>query len=295
MRKWLVLTVVAVALAVLGISLFLAGREVAVGLSGPPMAVTGPRASTLRPSGPLTISNPGAVLVGLEIAGDVIVDAPGVTIRDCRILGRVIVRRDGDRTGATLRIEDSELDGRSLPATKSAHLAALGVSHITARRLEIHGFGKALQIEGDDVLLENSWLHGLTYDGRSHNDAIYTGGGRNIVIRGNLIDASGPHEHITGAVVLLGDLSPISQVTVERNVLTGGGYTVYAGSAPGKPFPQPQSLRFSNNAFTRDAYPNGGFYGPVTGFDPVVGNVWEGNFWYGSADEVPAAQCVSDC
>lgn len=239
-----------------------------------------PSGTTLQPSGPVRITTAGQIIDGLEIRGDVLIQAPNVTIRNSRIVGgQINFGYNGNAERFSLTIEDCELDGSSLPVSESAPMSALGVSNLTARRMNIHGYGKGVQIEGDNVTLEDSWLHGITYAGATHNEPIYAGGGRNIIIRHNTIDATGDYNHITGAVVLLGDFAAFEDVTVRDNILTGGGYTVYAGSADGKPFPLARNTEFVDNVFTRDAFPDGGRWGPVVAFVAGNGNVWADNTW----------------
>jgi hypothetical protein len=64
---------------------------------------------------------------------------------------------------------------------------------------------------------------------------------------------------------------------VENNFLAGGGYTLYAGAGDMGPT---YNIKIINNVWSRQVFPEGGYFGPVAYFDKDgAGNVWSGNTW----------------
>ncbi len=94
-----------------------------------------------------------------------------------------------------------------------------------------------------------------------------TNGGTGLRVLGNRIEVDGA----PGAALLLGaELSALSDVLVEGNLLGGGAYTVYAGSSAGD-FPA-SGVVIRLNRFLRSA-----MYGPsslAAGVDWAL-NVWD--------------------
>ena len=65
---------------------------------------------------------------------------------------------------------------------------------------------------------------------------------------------------------------------IDRNLLAGGGYTIYGGANPGG---APTSrISITGNRISRMYFPKGGYYGPLAAWDGSgSGNVWQGNVW----------------
>ena len=81
----------------------------------------------------------------------------------------------------------------------------------------------------------------------------------------------------TDAIGLFQDFTVVSNVTINDNLLAGGGYTIYGGMGS---HGQSSNIMVTNNVFSTMYYPQGGHYGPATAFDPTAsGNVWSGNAW----------------
>jgi hypothetical protein len=167
------------------------------------------------------------------------------------------------RTGAV--VQDTEIDGLG-----NADGVALGFDNYVARRLNVHNIGDGLRM-GENVVIEDSYVHDLVYGNGSHNDAIQSDGGSNYVIRHNRIENS--HDQ-TSAILLSTNIGRISDVVVDNNLMAGGGYTFYAGTDEGGPA---GNLRATNNRFSRMFFPRGGYWGPVVGSQGAV--VWSGNVW----------------
>jgi hypothetical protein len=248
---------------------------------GPGNTGVPPGTALTRMNGQLTFASPGEVVDGKDVTGCITVTASNVTLRRFRVRG--CAREPVISVGYGLRgivIEDCEIDGGRLNPGASA----VGYDGYTIRRCDIHGTGSGLHMT-NNVVIEDNWVHDLHEGDDSHNDAVITNGGSNLVVRHNTLE--NPHTQ-TAVVALYGDLAPVTDVIVENNLLAGGGYVVYGGSVPGKRFSaQAARIRVTGNRFGRAFFPDGGRFGPVSGFDPSrPGNVWAGNVWHDSGAPV---------
>lgn len=176
-----------------------------------------PAGTVLTPASAVTVTTPNQVLSGLDITGEVVVDAPGVQIRSSRISGRdaygVLVR------SGSVTITDTEISGFE---------NAIAGDGWTATRVNIHSVtGDGVKL-GSGVTLRDSWIHDLTPAPGAHADgAQMQGGETNLVVSGNVIDVSGAESN--SAVFLAPDLGPSTSgpVTIAGNWLNGGYYTLF--------------------------------------------------------------------
>jgi hypothetical protein len=243
----------------------------------PTAANTGvPAGTNLTPSGPLTITDAGAVVDGLLVDGSITVRANNVTIRNTKIVGGGIDNGNGEVAGTL--IQDVEIDGGS----DSGFLAGISYSGFTVMRANIHHVGVGVHANSD-VVMQDSYVHDIVVEGDpanggSHNEAFLSNGGTNITVTNNRL-SSGDEPNVSSALSLYGDFGRIDNVLVQGNLFNGGGYCVYGGSVPGKPYPIATNTRFIANTFGREMSPGCGGYGPAIDFRPGGGNVWTGNVW----------------
>ncbi|MCW0212385.1 MAG: hypothetical protein OJJ54_03420 [Pseudonocardia sp.] len=199
--------------------------------------------------GALTVSTPGTVLDGLDVAGGIVVEARDVVIRRSRITGDGS-RPAGIRTaeGGSVRIEDTTVTG-------SFTEAGVAGADWTAERIELAGLGGAPDLTGARLgprsTLRNSWLHDLAGSGDALAVASSDGGpAGDVLVEGNRIER-GPGG---GSAVGLdpgpgrrGD--PPGPVVIRGNELGGGTYTLrLVDDVDGN-----ADLRVSGNRFLRDA------------------------------------------
>lgn len=253
----------------------------------PDAGTTGvPEGVTLTRSGGVAVHEDGAVIENLFIVdGEIEVYANDVTIRNVRITNDQAFVQWGiaQRSGFSgLVVEDSEIYGNP----DSPHQFASGISNhggmITVRRVEVHTVTDGILTSHG--IIEDNYLHSPRYFEDDHTDMIQSVGGSPIglplEIRNNTIINT---ESQTAAVFLssgtgTGDI-PIHNVLVEGNLLAGGGYTIYGGGSVAEGA-DPADIVIRDNLFSRDIFPDSGYYGPVAHFDPSApGNVWEGNLW----------------
>ena len=152
-----------------------------------------PAGTVLSASGGMTINTAGTVIDAREITGQVVVNAPNVTIRRSRIRSNSMWVVDNNSSG--LVIEDSEIMNRPVAGQNNCH-NAIGDANFTVRRTELTGCENAANVGGDNVTFVDSWMHDLDTSGPSyvwgnepHTDGLQmSAGADNIVVRHNTID-----------------------------------------------------------------------------------------------------------
>lgn len=242
----------------------------------PGEASTGvPSGTRLRQSGPLVVSQPGAVVRDLDVHGCVQVLAPFVTIERSRISGSCATLVENHSTDLTIR--DTELVG----VDQVPNGQAIGYGNYTALRVNVHGTGDGLRANGD-VLIKDSWVHDLKECADCHNDGVQVSQGTNVHIAHNRIENANGQ---TSAVLVKADQGDISSLDVEGNLLDGGGYTVYL-------LPARYALtdvRVVDNVFGRTFHAQGGRYGPA---DVKADVSWMGNTWADSGAPLQLGSAV---
>jgi hypothetical protein len=81
----------------------------------------------------------------------------------------------------------------------------------------------------------------------------------------------------TDAIGLFQDFGVVANVTIDDNLLAGGGYAIYGGEG-GKG--QPSHIVVTGNRISSKFFRHGGYWGPAVDFDDhAPGDVWSGNVW----------------
>lgn len=244
------------------------GSATGSGHAWPGPSTTGPREGVvLRGSGPLHVTQRGAVVSGLRVRGDdsgpaVVIDAPDVVVRDVQVLGTA------DGGGLVVRapgavIEDTEVVG------------GIGVSGVgvTIRRVNVHGPNDGIHVTSDTgqvrgVLVEDSWIHAPQILAGEHYDGIQVRGAQGVVLRGNRFDGGVPRPESSSEIFLEDANGGCSDVRIEGNYINGGGYSLYLSG---------RDVSVTGNTFGRGyhyglLYPQGN---PASWVDR--GNVWAQN------------------
>jgi chitodextrinase len=216
-----------------------------------------PAGTTLTPSGGMTITTAGAVVDGRDITGQVVVNAPNVTIRNSRIRSNSMWVIDNNSTG--LLVEDSEIINRPVAGQPNCH-NGIGNANFTVRRTEITGCENAMNIDSPgNVTFVDNYVHDLDTTGPSyvwgndpHTDGIQIGrGAANMVFRHNYIDPIGAVVGAGGTSgIIIGSNIPDLNLRIEDNYIDGGNssYAIYA------PRIQVNSLYINRNKLGRGVY-----------------------------------------
>lgn len=228
--------------------------------------------------GDLTVTTDGTVIDALDIHGYLKIRADNVTVRRSVVRGGVatgpgfsqlVSAFPGDQVNFV--IEDSTL----VAAHPSAYMDGLKGSNFTARRLDISNVVDTSLVFGDDVTIEDSWLHGNTHfapfppapDNRTHDDSLQIEGGTNILVRHNVFEGA-----YNSAMMLTQNHSRTSNVRVTGNWLSGGGCTVNLSEKGKGPF---LGIQFSDNRFGTSRLADCPIIAPPTSPVTLHDDVWD--------------------
>jgi phage baseplate assembly protein gpV len=220
-----------------------------------------------------------AVLSGLSIRCNLDISASKVTIKD----DKVVI---GGPYGISLRniadvtIEDSTVSGSNLTSGRVG--AAIGDLYgdstgIVIRANNIFAFKTAVQVSSG--LVTGNYMHDPGYISGDHTNGVLANGGtKPLMIYHNTIlnDLSQTDAISIDTMQVPG---PVANKTIEDNLLAGGGYPIYGGTAFGH---QTSHIVIKGNRFGQGYYPKSGQFGPVAYFAAQgPGNVWKDNIWDG--------------
>jgi hypothetical protein len=113
-------------------------------------------------------------------------------------------------------------------------------------------------------LIEGNWFHDLTTQaGNGHIDGYQTEGAKNGVIRHNTFDIASEQN---AAVAIWNGRKSSSGIVVERNLIAGGGFSVYAEDySPSEESPgggySVTNIRFVGNVFSTRHFGCVGYFG----------------------------------
>ena len=245
--------------------------------------------TTLTPvNGNVTLSTPGQVYENKLVTGSITVTAPDVTIRNVKIVMTdfygIRARTVDPSNVRNLLVVDSEIDMGGQYGNNG-----IAFNHYTARRVFFHNGSDCTSmgdtpVTDDQVIIEDSLCTigpDTNSDGlpdsktfcqgsSAHFDGFQSDGGWNLTIRHNTI--RNPCSQ-TSAIIISSNTSPIHNVTIQDNLMAGGGWTVYCNAGPDVP-----NETVTGNRISRTYYPQGGYYGPFAGCDDAdvfTGNVWD--------------------
>jgi hypothetical protein len=243
--------------------------------SWPNAATTGvPAGRKLTSSGAIRVTQPGTVIDGLDVHGDISVEANNVTIKNSRIVTAgtwAIIQRDNV---SGLTVQDCDIYGNGKDQLQFAVFNLGGM--VTILRNEMSVVSDAISTSVG--LIADNYLHDPKFFPGDHIDMIQSdagpGPGQRLVIRHNTIINTYDQ---TSAIALFQDFGVQHDASIENNLLAGGGYALYGGAgSKGKS----SNIQVVNNVFSRQVFPNSGNFGPVAYWDEDgAGNVWQSNVW----------------
>ncbi|MET4454519.1 hypothetical protein ABIB10_004611 [Bradyrhizobium sp. RT3b] len=218
---------------------------------------------TLTPYyGDLVINTAGAVISGLDIHGSVFINAPNVTLENCKVTTDAFyaVRVATGVTGAV--VQHNEING--VGSGNDGDYGIMGQGKFIANN--IYNVENGIGVDGGNTLIQDNYIHDMIASGSPHYDGISIDGKNfDITIRHNTVI----NDHTqTSAIMIDNYFGPVSNVVVDNNLLYGGGYNIYSSS------------QFDGGSVTGVVVTNnhmgGGYWGPTafTGNSPVyTGNV----------------------
>ncbi|MEV7009735.1 DUF4082 domain-containing protein [Streptosporangium sp. NPDC051022] len=163
------------------------------------------------------VTTPGAVIDGVHIAGDLLIHADGVTVKNSQIDGTVL-NANGPKT-FRFTIVDSTVG----PAKGCESLPAIGQDKYTALRVLVRNHGDGFRAAGDDITIRDSYVKLCSNPG-DHSDGIQTyNTGKNLVFDHNTVDQRGVKDYT--APIFLTD-PQIVNVTLTNNLIMGGTYSI---------------------------------------------------------------------
>jgi hypothetical protein len=240
--------------------------------------------------GVMYVTGANAVVDGVDVAGQILVQAPGVTVENCKASGVLVTGAARDPGAARLTVQDCEIDcgGGAAGGT------AIGDINVTALRVNVHGCENGFDLDSD-ATIQDSYIHDLFQAPAAHTDGIQSHLGSRLVIQHNRIyaetpGACGTPEGFTAdcggnSAIIMGDgTDTSSDTTIRDNLFAGGGYTLYC---PRNPL---TSFEVSNNHWSRLYHPKSGGFGPQDSClnddgTPIVTR-WTDNVWDDTRDPI---------
>jgi hypothetical protein len=217
----------------------------------------------------------GAVVENLVIPGSVDVTGKNVTVRNNRFT------TSGEGWAVALRHATNATIANN-------EIGVTGATRLMVGIKDIYGDSTGTKVTGNDItntstgvqisqgLIEANYIHDLGLKTGDHiNGTTSNGGTSQLTIRGNTI--LNKYDQ-TDAISLFQDFGVEANRLITGNLVAGGGYTIYGGD--NRNYGKTYNIKITNNRFSTLYYPNGGYYGPYTAYDPTgTGNEFTGNIW----------------
>jgi hypothetical protein len=226
----------------------------------------------LQPSGCVTANTPGQVIENISIKDCTIdVSARDVVIRNVKIViddpetWAIIVRNPGSAT-----IDHVDISGVDA-AAHDVQYAVLSqtTEPITVSHANLHNCSNCIQ--GDYVAATDNYIHDVGGPPAAHLDGI-------LCISNYGCHLSADHNTVLSkgiAIALYGDFGTPVDSTISNNLVGGGSYTLYGGTA------KSTNIHITNNRISRAIHPKGGIWGPLAYVYPhnlantITGNIWD--------------------
>jgi hypothetical protein len=237
----------------------------------------------------LNVTGNGTVLSGISLTGTLNVTGSNVTIKN----DMIVTSGANGLFGISLRhtagdtVENNTISGTN--ATTGRVDTAISDAYEDSTGLVISGNNisdarTAIQLAAGQVT--GNYIHDPGYIAGDHTNGVLANGGTGqLTITGNtILDSLGQTDAIS--LDTLSVAGPVTNKTIENNLLAGGSYSIYGGTA----FSHTTStILIENNRFGQGFFPKSGQFGPVAYFDSTgAGNVWSDNVWDSTGATVPA-------
>jgi hypothetical protein len=218
------------------------------------------------------VTTNNAVVPALNITGDLLISASGVTVKNSKINGQVLV---SDNTTHSLTLQDSEVicPGRGTGVSEA---------NVTARRINVHNCENGFDVN-QNIDVQDSYLHGQAVLGhpdglqfaQHYENGQVVPGALNVTIVHNTDfghdDTTSSSEGSFGTSGIITNPSGDTNILIQHNLFAGGAYTVYC------PTGATTNYRLLDNRFSNIFTGRVGYFGPTVSCDTgeiVSGNVY---------------------
>ena len=178
-----------------------------------------PEGVTLTPYyGNLVINTPGAVIEGLDIRGNVTINADNVILKNCKVTSSAfsVVSIDEGATGVI--VQDCEING--LGATNNSRgIGGQG----TFLRNNIYNVENGINVQGSNTIIQDNYIHNLAASGFTRYDGIQILGNVSDI---TISDNSVINSHDGSAIRITNDFGSVNGVVIDNNKLSGGDFAV---------------------------------------------------------------------
>jgi hypothetical protein len=240
-------------------------------------------------AGWIVANKKGAVISGISVDASISVEAPDVTIKDSYVncdsqCSFAVIIRDTS-TGAAADANDALIENSTITDTSDTTgvgIEAENVSNtqVVSDNLSGEGVGVLFTSSGGGVV-KDSYIHDLAYCCGYHNEDIQSTAGGNVLIEHNTLFNDAQQ---TAEVRIGQDFGSQTNVTIEDNLLAGGGYAIYGGDEGDDNVSPATDIRVLDNRLSSLYFSHCGYYGWIVDFNtpPGAGDVASGNYWDGS-------------
>jgi hypothetical protein len=241
-----------------------------------------PAGVTLTPhSGDLVINTPGAVISGLNITGTVYINAPNVTLVNCKVTSNnyyVVAVKEGI-TGTV--VQNCTIDGTGNGPAGQHGIGGAG----TFIGNNIFNTKDGINIEGSNTVIKDNYIHDLNTSDPAitHFDGIFVDGGfNNVLISHNTVLGRD-----TSCVFICNDFGPMDNIVVDRNLLLGqndAAASIYVIEKAGNPA-QITNVQVTNNVIGKGYW----YWDSVERTEPV----WTNNVDYATGKIISTDNVLS--
>jgi hypothetical protein len=254
--------------------------------SVPGQVSSGPGWSYNSSSQQVNVTGAGAVLSGLSIPWTINISAANVTLTND------LVVTDGFY-GVTLRhAPGATITNTTIRGTDS------GAGEVGSAISDIYSDSTGLMIRNDDIswcktavqvttgTITGNYIHDPGFVTGDHTNGILdVGTTQPLTITANtILDNLNQTDAISLDATL--DNQAIANKTITGNLLGGGSYAIYAGSARNATI---SSITITGNTFSQAYYTKSGQYGPAAYYSATApGDTWAGNTWDTTGTTVPS-------
>ncbi len=244
-----------------------------------------PAGTTLKSqTNDINVTTPGTTIKDVALEGSISVEANNTTIEDTNVTvngtqggcsgscgGRGIWIKPGV-TGTV--IQNVACHGGALSGSNVTQYCIMSNNSTTTIK-QLYAYNCTECLAGP-MNLSNSFINesGATIPQEHYEDIYYGGGGGPLIVNHNtMLNQQGQ----TAVVFASVDFGNQTTLTITNNLMAGGGYMIYGGgSGSGGKVVGPVTI--SGNRFSREFYPNGGYYGVASYMNEAVTS-WSGNVW----------------